>query len=422
MITMILYQKNRRYLLLAALLVICVILILGNHLITTEKVDRKQPSIESYLAEYIIKKVEISRGICSVLGCNNLELAIELTQSSGLFMHILDPDIKEVATAKIDVDVNGQYGKRIVVEKGTFNRLPYADNTVDLVIAAHLKEHSLEEVSLAEILRVLRPNGKAVLGRSKKQEPFSDTPSIRQLENWLQSAHISDYRIIDDSYGLWALFIKPSLAGTDNWSHWGHGTDNNPVSTDTVISAPYMTQWLGIPFYLAMPAITTAAGGRTFLAMGHIAHHEREEKWLNTLIARNGYNGIELWSRKLPDGYLVHRSAFVATDDTFYMIDTSGNGCLLLDPETGVEKNRISIPGLSGDWKWIAFEEGILYALIGKEKDPPQTTLIRSQSTQWSWADLSQGYYERRLPWGFGTTILAYDISQKNVLWTHTEE
>jgi len=36
--------------------------------------------------------------------------------------------------------------------------------------------------------------------------------------------------------------------------------------------------------------------------MGHIAHHLREERWLDTLIARNLYNGIPLWKRKLPAG------------------------------------------------------------------------------------------------------------------------
>jgi hypothetical protein len=66
-----------------------------------------------------------------------------------------------------------------------------------------------------------------------------------------------------------------------------------------------------------MPAMTTAAGGRTFLAMGHIAHHKREWGSLNRLMGRNGYNGTVVWELKLPDDYLVHRSAFIATKDTY---------------------------------------------------------------------------------------------------------
>ena len=65
------------------------------------------------------------------------------------------------------------------------------------------------------------------------------------------------------------------------------------------------------------------------------------------LLARNGYNGTLLWSRKLPDGYLVHRSAFVATDDYFYLIDN--DGCLRLDPETGRQIDRIHVPEVEGE-------------------------------------------------------------------------
>ena len=68
----------------------------------------------------------------------------------------------------------------------------------------------------------------------------------------------------------WFMTAKPVPAGLDDWSHWEHGPDNNPVSDDEIIKAPYMTQWLGTPYYIAMPAISTAAGGRLFIAMGHI--------------------------------------------------------------------------------------------------------------------------------------------------------
>jgi len=221
---------------------------------------------------------------------------------------------------------------------------------------------------------------------------------------------------------MWAELTKDCPEGVDSWSHWEHGPDNNPVSTDTVITAPYRTQWLGVPYYIAMPAITTVAGGRIFTAMGHIAHHKREEKWLNTVLARNGYNGEELWLRRLPDGYLVHRSAFVATDDVFYMIDSDGDGCLMLDPETGKELDTLHVPDLDGEWKWMALQDGVLFVLAGKKKDPPETTLVRSTYRAWSWGELSRGYYEKRVPWGFGETIVAYDLDQGKTLWRHTED
>ena len=182
-----------------------------------------------------------------------------------------------------------------------------------------------------------------------------------------------------------------------------------------------MTQFMAEPFYITMPSITTAAGGRTFLATGHIAHHRREWDMVNLLIARNGYNGTVLWQRKLPDGFLAHRSAFVATKDIFYLLD--GDGCLMLDAATGEEKGRIRIPGVDGDWKWMVLEDGCSTSWRAPKVAKPK--IIKGDRTfgGWSWADLSKGYYARpRVPWGFGNTIAAYDVERERVLWKHEEE
>jgi len=371
------------------------------------------------VAAHIIEVAEIPPGVCAVLGCDDARLGAELARRQGLLVHVLGSDSAAVAAARGIPEIERIHGKGIVVERGNRSKLPYADNSIDLVISTHLTAAALRDLSVPEILRVLRPGGKAVLG-SRKGDGGNGT-TARQLRQWFQKAGVDELEIRNEDLAVWAVLTKPPLVGVDDWSHWEHGPDNNPVSTDAVIKAPYMTHWLGEPMYIAMPAITTAAGGRVFVAMGHIAHHVREEPWLNTIQARNGYNGTELWRRKLPDGYLVHRSAFIATDDTFYMIDTDGSGCLLLDPATGEEKGRVDIPNIRGEWKWMALKDGILFALAGKQKDPAETTIVRSQFTHWSWGELSRGYYTKRVPWGFGTTILAYDLGEKKLLWTHQE-
>ena len=373
----------------------------------------------SGLAGHVMQMAEIDRGLCSVLGGDNNLLALELAGTGKFVVSVLDPDNSVVESARKAADEKGLYGRSITAEKSTFKKLPYADNTVDLIVATHLTGESLSELSAAEILRVLRPRGKAFLGSVKGGK---GTLPANQLNGWLKSAKGAQSHSEQDDLGLWAVLAKPAMQGADDWTHWEHGPDNNPVSRDTAIRAPYMTQFLGLPYYIAMPAITTAAQGRIFTALGHIAHHEREEPWLNILIAQNGYNATELWRRRLPDGYLVHRSAFVATGNTFYMINPEGNGCLLLDPETGEEKDRIHIPEFNGEWKWMAIDNGILYALLGEQKDPPQTTIVRSSARAWSWDDLSTGYYDERIPWGFGSTILAYDLDRKKLLWSHTED
>ncbi|MFH1744310.1 MAG: PQQ-binding-like beta-propeller repeat protein [bacterium] len=376
----------------------------------------------SALAACLMDKADMSCGFCTILTCDDGNLPLELARRGDFFVHVLDTRNSAVEAARETLHDSGLFGKSIVVEKGSLGELCYPDNTIDLIITTHLAPQNLDEYSLPEILRVLRPEGEAILGCLNKSEPSKRELSTRELKRWLKEAGVEDAAISKDDFGVWAQITKPPLEGVDDWSHWEHGPDNNPISTDTVIQAPYMTQWLGLPYYIAMPAITTSAGGRLFFAMGHIAHHKREEECLNSLTARNAYNGTLLWRRSLPDGYLAHRSAFIATDDTFYMIDPSGSGCLLLDPKTGEEKHRIRTAEIPGEWKWIALQDGVLFALAGEQKDPPETTVVRCPETHWSWGELSKGYYAERVPWGFGNTILAYDAKRGKTLWSHTED
>ena len=376
----------------------------------------------SELVGHLLEMSDTTQGICSVVGCADGSLPVELGRPEGLLVHVWEPDAAVVPTARKLADEEGLHGTRVVVEKGRLDRLPYADNMVDLLIAAHLTQETLATLSPVEVMRVLRPEGKAIIGRRKDLPEVEGAVNTRDLRAWARAAEIKGASVVRDRHGVWARITKPELKGAGDWSHWEHGPDNNPVANDELIKAPYMTKYLGKPYYIAMPAITVSAGGRTFLAMGHIAHHKREEPWLNTLLARNAYNGTILWSRKLPDGYLVHRSAFIATEDTFYMIDTDGSGVLMIDAKTGNDKGRIETPRARGEWKWIAMRDRMLFALIGDKKDPAETTVVRSELTHWSWGELSQGYYGKRIPWGFAKTVVSYDTRVKRIRWTHREE
>ncbi len=370
---------------------------------------------ERELAGHLMTKAGVSRGFCVVFGSGGGELPLALARQSTFFIHAGEPSAQAVRDARTFLDAEGVYGRRVVVDRMDFKHLPYVDNMVDLVLALVGPGAGLDAYSVTEILRVLRPGGTAIVGCTRG----SDTTITPQA--WGTWADVPGEALFgSDGFGTWGEITKPTPPGTDVWSHWEHGPDNNPVSSDAVIRAPYLTQWIAGPLYTSMPGITTAAGGRIFTALGHIAHHKREERWLNTILARNGYNGMELWTRKLPDGYLVHRSAFIATEDVFYMID--GDGCLMLDTETGRVIDQIRIPEIDGEWKYMALKDGVMYVLAGTEKDPAETTVVRSSYTHWSWGELSHGYYTRRIPWGFGRTVAAYDVKRKKLLWEYTGE
>ena len=353
-------------------------------------------------AETMIAEAGISKGICSVPNCGDGSLALEIARQSEFLVHAFDRDLAQVNGATARAEQAGVWGSRLVVERLTTDHLPYADNFVDLVVV-----DESQGISAAEVFRVVRPRGCAIV----KGET--------ELAAGLGRAGFQVKTTADG----WTIARKPAMKGADDWPHWAHGPDNNPVSTDSVIRAPYLTQWFGKPYFHAMPVVSTAAAGRVFIASGHIAHHDRELPTLNTLVARNGYNGRVLWQRALPDGYLVHRSAFVATEDAFYLMD--GKGVLQLDPETGSQLGRVEIPGTEGTLMWMAKVGEVLYVLAGKGDPPAETMKVHATFRGWGWNNVDRNYSpdgKQQIRWGFGSTVAAFDLGRQELLWKREQQ
>ncbi len=377
----------------------------------------------SSLAKRLVERGDSQKGLCAMLGGGEPRLALEVARGSELLVYVQEPDASAVEAARKSLDAEGLYGRRIVVEKGSFERLPFANDLIDTVVCTTLTDQLLEMVSLPEIVRALRPKGKAILGcaRGAANEKVNLSPA--KLREWAAGVKGIEATVSEDEFGLLAEVVKLAPEGMDEWSHWQHGPDNNPFSNDKVIKAPYLTKFLGLPWFSTMPSISVISDGRIFRAAGHMAIHDREERYLNTLYASNAYNGTLLWTRPIPEGFQVHRSMFVATPETLYLMDNQR--CLLLDPETGAEQDTILVaPEIAGEgyWKWIALDNGILYALLGGKEYEAEIIKRHRQTGAWGWEELSKGYYESRYPWGFGNVIVAIDPKTKQILWTHRDE
>jgi outer membrane protein assembly factor BamB len=328
----------------------------------------------------LLNQIGVTRGICVVLGDTGCERALQLAGDSELQIYLQLPSSEEVQAACEIADNAGLYGNRIFIEKGSATRLHLADNLADALIAVG----QAADVSQAEALRVLRPGGKALLGRE--------------------------------------VLIKPSQKGVDDWSHPYHGPDNNPQSQDKVIVAPYLTQFMAEPRYAPLPQVTVASDGRVFKAFGHVAFKEREEPFLNKLVAFNGYNGTILWQRDLTEGVMIHRNTMIATQGTLYLGDDKS--CKMIDTATGRLKDEIIPPiEVAGGtfWKWMALEDGVLYALTGEQEQRDETKRWKRQAHGWPWNPISAGWNQPENPWGFGRNVLAIDPVSKKVLWSHRE-
>jgi len=340
-----------------------------------------QSSFAEEKTQLLLERLGVNSGICVVLGDPSCELAIKMARESDLLIYVQLHNFEEVDHARRKVEAAGLNATHLQISQGDLSHLHLADNVADALIAVG----TTSKLSEAEVLRVLRPQGRALLEQRR--------------------------------------LVKPIPDGMDDWSHPYHGPDNNPVSQDRLIRAPYMTQFLADPRYGPSPQSAVAAGGRVFKAFGHVAWHKREEPFLNTLVAFNGFNGTMLWKRKLPEGIMVHRNTMIATPDTLFLADDKS--CKLIDTVTGKINGQIipTVDVAGGTfWKWMALENGVLYALVGEAEQMDVTTRWNRQAHGWPWTGISKGYNQPEHPWGFGRNVLAIDPKTRTVLWRYHED
>lgn len=129
-------------------------------------------------ANTIVDRIGISRGICVVLG--DVELALELARETELMIYVQLPDAKDVESARRTVDEAGLYGTRVYVEGGALDNIHLADNLADAVVAPD----GTTGIDEAEVLRVLNPNGKALLGQKELTKPFPEG-----VDDWSHPYH-----------------------------------------------------------------------------------------------------------------------------------------------------------------------------------------------------------------------------------------
>ena len=348
--------------------------------------QQSRPKINPH-AKAHLEQINLTRGICAVFGLSREEgsaYVVDLARGSDLTIYFQSSKTSDLTAVREAADESGLLGQRVFVEKGDWKRIHLATNLADVALVNSSATGTIEE---KELLRVLHPGGTAFLGNRR--------------------------------------ITKPPLEGTDSWSHPYHGPDNNPQSTDRIARAPYLTQFVAEPKFSPMPQVSVGAGGRIFKSFGHIAHKANQNAVLNTLVCVNAYNGTILWKRPLRKGYMIHRNTMVATPDALYMADDES--CKVIDAATGETRDEIVVPKGLGDgpvWKWMAMENGVLYALVGATETKVDT--VRSSRRglgHWPWS-MWQGHdYENpQKSFGFGRTFIAVDLKTKKVKWNHTEK
>ncbi len=209
----------------------------------------------------------IRGGLVVHIGCGSTansqagELTAALRASEAYVVHGLDPDQAVVDKAREFVRSASLYGPTSI-EHLVGGKLPYADNLINLVVA-----DELGKVPMAEVMRVLCPNGVAMIGPKRT--------------------------------------VKPRPGTIDEWTHFLHDAGNNAVAHDTQVGPPRRLQWQAGPLWLRSHETPSGieamvvGGGRTFYLLDEgligITDQRLPERW--AIICRDAFNGKQLWRR-----------------------------------------------------------------------------------------------------------------------------
>jgi len=324
-------------------------------------------------AETAVSAAGSEEGYCLVLGVNKVTLAYEISKRSAFRIICIEPDPDKVTAAR-ELLVNARvYGNRIVVHQGKLDQLPYQKRFANLVVSDETLTNGTLPPCAAEVYRVLRPCGGAVVLAS----PSTGT-NAREATEWGKGT-VPGWKVVETEGGGWTgMARRGPLPGAGEWTHFYADIGNTACSDDTLRPGPVDIQWFGRPGPRRMVdrheknVGPLYKDGRIFISGD------------NYVAAVDAYNGTVLWEQDLPNsirlGAFKNSGSMVVTDDYLYV--ASADGCMTFDVKRG-RRSVLPLPeealGERSEWGYLAAVEDIL---LGSVTKPDATFRIQDIDTQ----------------------------------------
>jgi len=221
-------------------------------------------------ADGIAELSGVHGGLIVHYGCGDGRLTAALGRDASCIVQGLSRDAEQVKKSREWLRAQELPGN-VTVQCWQEDVLPYADNLVNLFVA-----ESSAAPPMSEVMRVLAPLGVAC---------------IKDRDEWQKTA-------------------KPWPGEIDEWTHWLHAADGNPVAQDERVSPPRAIQWIASPRWSkshdtgpSLTGMVTAQGRLFYIAdtgpAGICDPEHHFETW--HLCARDAFNGVVLWKRPLED-------------------------------------------------------------------------------------------------------------------------
>ena len=284
---------NRRF---VYVLLVSVLICAQSNAVAHNNDKANSKSLET--ASHMVRSSGASGGFCAVVGSTDADLALGLAKQGAFQVHCLCTEADSCDDVRQVMRSRGMYG---TVSAGTLDgaRLPYTDNLINIVVVDSYPDLRKKGISLDEVVRVLVPLGTAFIGMSDDGEA---SDSLKDLTAQLRAMGIDDVSI--DQTSDWVCFKKPWPVDIDEWTHYLHGADGNPVAQDRVVGPPERYQWICEPMWLrshetdsSLSTVVTSRGRLFYIAdeapISLAGDHSLPDKWF--LVARDAFNGVLLW-------------------------------------------------------------------------------------------------------------------------------
>ncbi len=346
-----------------------VIFVLGVSTVSLGLISGLALRADDALADKLLASAGVQRGLCVHLNCGEGALTLSLGKHPDLLVHGLEADSGLATKARVQLDQQAMHG-RVSVATGNFARLPYADNLVNLVISESLGDGD----QLREILRVLRPDGVALL------KGGNAAAEVQRCIQTLKEARVEDVKLVEVDRA-WLRFVKPKLAGVDDWTHLNHNAGGNRLSQDTLAGPPERLRWVdGVLGSTDAngPGAALSLDGRLFYHFDEAPNSKPQQNW-SAIYARDAYNGLLLWKRPV-SGFSPLCFA-VNSQYVFSVIETKGT-LVALDRDTGNVAHEYQAATFPD---WVVFHAGQLYVAAGSRYGGKRVLCLDAETGEVRW-------------------------------------
>ena len=254
------------------------------------------------LARAIASQPSVRPGLWTQFGMRDGALTAALSLGGKNTVHGLSGDPERVERVRKSLTRKGLYGP-VSVATCDWRRLPYSPNIVNLLVVEDYPPLANAGLEPAEVMRVLCPQGVALLGGA-------DAGAMRVAAG---PDNVIECKAVTIGGRHWVKLVKATDPRTGEWEQYLCDAQRSGAARDAVAGPARGLRWLsGEPWLNYRDGCTMiAANGRCFYRL-----LSGERGTGGRIVARDAYNGSLLWEKEVEQ--LPQVSAFLAVGDRLY--------------------------------------------------------------------------------------------------------